>query len=236
MKRVLRAVAAVALFCVFLSLSACGENEAELSEWESFLIEYRAAKRDSYRSENEEYADYEVDVAFIGDSLTDGYDVKTSYPDMTVVNRGIGADTTFDLEGRLQVSLYDLKPKVVVMLIGANNPETMFDNYERILQGFCENLPHTRVVLLSCTSMSGDWGKNNHLAAYNNVKIKMLAEKYSFAFVDLYSPLLNLETGEIYDAYTTDGGHLTRLGYEVLTREITPVLEEQLRLWNGENN
>ena len=103
MKRVLRAVAAVTLFCVSLSLSACGENEAELCEWESFLIEYRAAKRDSYRSENEEYADYEVDVAFIGDSLTDGYDVKTSYPDMTVVNRGIGADTTFDLEDRKSV-------------------------------------------------------------------------------------------------------------------------------------
>ena len=74
-----------------------------------------------YIEENATYEDYEVDIAFIGDSLTDGYDVKAYYPDFLVSNRGIGGDTTFDLEGRIQVSLYDLKPKVVVMLIGNSN-------------------------------------------------------------------------------------------------------------------
>ena len=46
---------------------------------------------------------------------------------------------------------------------------------------------------------------------------------------------MNLETGEIYPEYTTDGGHLTALGYEVFTREITPVLENALALWHLEN-
>ena len=226
-------VLALLCFSVIGSLWGCADENDD-GGWQK-LLEYRAEKQALYASENEKYADYEVDVAFIGDSLTDGYDVKASYPEFSVCNRGISADTTFDLEGRLQVSLYDLKPKVVVMLIGANNPETMFDNYERILQGFRDNLPATRVVLLSCTSMSGEWGKKNHLAAYNNVKIKMFAEKYSFAFVDLYSALMNLETGEIYSEYTTDGGHLTPRGYEVLTREIKPVIQQELLLWRSEN-
>ena len=39
---------------------------------------------------------------------------------------------------------------------------------------------------------------------------------------------MNLEAGEIYPEYTTDGGRLTALGYEVLTREITPVLQNAL--------
>ena len=52
----------------------------------------------------------------------------------------------------MQVSVYDLKPKVVVMLIGANNFDTMFDNYESLLQGLQENLPDTKVVLLSLTA------------------------------------------------------------------------------------
>jgi lysophospholipase L1-like esterase len=133
------------------------------------------------------------------------------------------------------VSVYDLKPKVAVMLIGANNTETMFDNYERILQGLQQHLPKTKIILLSLTSMSGEWGKKNHLAAYNNVKIKLLAEKYSFAFVDLYAALFNLETGEIRAEYTTDGGHLTSLGYEVLTAQITPPIEKQLAYWQQEN-
>ena len=189
---------------------------------------YRAAKLASYVTENQQYEDYEVDVAFIGDSLTDGYDVKSYYPQYTVVNRGIGGDTTFGLEERLQVSLYDLKPKVVVMLIGANNIHSMLDNYERILQSLQENLPESKIVLLSLTSMSREWGRNNQLAAYNNVRIKKLAEKYAYTFVDLYLPLMNPETGEIYDAYTTDGGHLTPKGYEVFTQTVTPVLKELL--------
>jgi len=76
------------------------------------MAAYRENKMQQYRQENEQYADYEVDVAFLGDSLTDGYAVAEYYPQFVVCNRGIGGDTTFDLEARLQDSVYDLKPKV----------------------------------------------------------------------------------------------------------------------------
>lgn len=222
------------LSCLFLFGVLCG-CESEDDDLEQKVLEYRANKMSIYEDENNKYDDYEVDIAFLGDSLTDGYNVETYYPQYLVSNRGISGETTIGLEGRLQISIYDLKPKVAVMLIGANNMDTMFDNYEEILKGFKENLPNTKIILLSLTSMSGEWGKKNQLAAYNNVKIKMLAEKYSFAYVDLYSALLNLESGEIFSEYTTDGGHLTNLGYEVLTKEITPAVEKQLSLWELEN-
>ena len=223
----------IALILVASTLTAC-KNEEEA--WAEQIAQYRAAKMDSYETENAKYSDYEVDVAFLGDSLTDGYDLAAYYPQYLVANRGIGGETSIGLEERLKVSVYDLKPKVAVMLIGANNPDTMMENYESILKGFVENLPNTKIILLSLTSMGGsDWGKNNQLAAYNNVQIKMLAEKYSFEYVDIYSPLLNLEDGEIYDEYTTDGGHLTPLGYEVLTQKITPVIEKQMAAWAIEN-
>ncbi len=222
------------LSCLFLFGVLCG-CESEDDDWEQKVLEYRANKMSIYEDENNKYDDYEVDIAFLGDSLTDGYNVETYYPQYLVSNRGISGETTIGLESRLQISIYDLKPKVAVMLIGANNMDTMFDNYEEILKGFKENLPNTKIILLSLTSMSGEWGKKNQLAAYNNVKIKMLAEKYSFAYVDLYSALLNLESGEIFSEYTTDGGHLTNLGYEVLTKEITPAVEKQLSLWELEN-
>lgn len=223
----------LAFILIIVCLSSCGSDKDE--EFLKAVQEYRDRKMAEYEAENNKYRDYEVDVAFIGDSLTDGYNVKEYYPTFTVSNRGIGGDTTFDVEGRLKVSLYDLKPKVAVMLIGVNNMKNMFDNYEKLLIGFKENLPNTKIILLSLTSMSGEWGKNNQLAAYSNVKIKLLAEKYSFAYVDLYSALFNLESGEIFPEYTTDGGHLTAKGYEVLTEKITPEIEKQLTLWNEAN-
>lgn len=190
---------------------------------------YRAAKLEQYARENAEYDDYEVDVAFIGDSLTDGYDLAKYYPQYVTANRGIGGDTTFGLEERLQVSLYDLKPKVVVMLIGANNMDSMLENYESILKSLQENLPESKIVLLSLTAMGGEhWGRKNQLAAYNNVSIKLLAQKYNFAFVDLYSALYDVSIGEVYAGYTIDGGHFTHEGYTVVTAQVTPVLKELL--------
>jgi lysophospholipase L1-like esterase len=191
--------------------------------------EYYDSKVALYEHENEHYDDYEVDVAFIGDSLTDGYDLKKYYPQYVTANRGIGGDTTFGLEERLQVSLYDLKPKVVVMLIGANNMDCMFDNYESILISLKENLPDSKIVLLSLTAMGGEhWGRKNELAAYNNVKIKLYAEKYGFTFIDLFSALYDVEIGEVYEGYTVDGGHFTHEGYVVVTNQITPILERLL--------
>lgn len=191
--------------------------------------EYYDQKLVLYAEENERYDDYEVDIAFIGDSLTDGYDVEYYYPEYKVENRGIGGDTTYGLLARLDVSVYQLKPKVIVMLIGANNFDTMLDDYEQIIIGIKENLPETKLVICSLTSMSGEWGKNNHKAAFNNVKVRAYAEKHGCPYVDLFTALLNFETNEIYDHYTTDGGHLTAAGYEVFTSCVKPVVDELLK-------
>ena len=204
-------------------------QKKQQEEWNQAIRDYREAKMEQYRRENAAYGDYEVEVAFIGDSLTDGYDLEKYYPQYLTANRGIGGDTTFDLQARLQTSVYDLKPKVVVMLIGANNFGTMLENYEQILQGLQENLPESKVVILSLTAMGGEhWGKNNQLAAYNNVSVKLLAEKYGFSFVDLFTPLYDVTIGEVYAGYTSDGGHLTHEGYTVVTAQITPVLQQLL--------
>ena len=187
--------------------------------------EYYEQKLTLYQEENNQYADYEVDVAFLGDSLTDGCDLEKYYPQYKTANRGIGGETTIGLEERLQVSVYDLKPKVVVMLIGGNNLDTMFSNYEDILQGLQSNLPQTKIVLVSLSAMGKDWAHKNLLAAYNNVKIRKLAESYGVEFVDIFSLLLDEKTNEIRAEYTTDGAHFTAKGYEVVTGAITQGIE-----------
>ena len=156
-KTVITAIALSVLLVIGISLTylfaVALPQKREKEQLLKAMQEYYDAKIATYIDENEKYDDYEVDVAFLGDSLTDGYDLEKYYPQYLVLNRGIGGDTTFGLEKRLKVSVYDLKPKVAVMLIGANNFDTMFDNYENILKGFKENLPNTKIVLLSLTSM-----------------------------------------------------------------------------------
>lgn len=208
-------------------------NSIKQKEREEQVRQYYASKIEKYAQENEKYQDYEVDVAFLGDSLTDGYRVEEYYSEFLVSNRGISGETTTGLEKRLKVSVYDLKPKVIVMLIGANNMDTMFSNYENILQGIKTNLPNTKVILLSLTAMGGEhWGHKNQLAAYNNVTIKKYAEKYGYDYVDLFYSLFDETIGEVYDGYTIDGGHFTQLGYDVVTSQVKPVVINAVNSYN----
>jgi lysophospholipase L1-like esterase len=228
-KRVRNGVIFVVIIAILSSLAYIylknKEIERQIAEHQQMIKHYYDNKVAQFEEENKSIIPGETDVVFLGDSLTDGCDLSLYYPEYTTLNRGIGGDTTIGLEKRLDVSAYAVKPKVVVMLIGANNLSTMFDNYENILLSMKENLPDSKIVLVSLTSMGDDWGKNNNLAAFNNVKIKALAEKYGYEFVDVYTPLLNLETNEIYENYTTDGGHLTHEGYLVLTGEIKVAID-----------
>ncbi|MBO7086121.1 MAG: hypothetical protein J6W25_03295, partial [Bacilli bacterium] len=133
-----------------------------------------------------------------------------------------------DVLGRITYSVYDLKPQVVVLLIGGNNLKTMFKDYEDILKGLQDNLPNTKIILVSLSAMGLDHKDKNKIAIENNKKIYELAQKYNYYYVNIFDALYNNESGEIYSEYTTDGLHFTHEGYVVISGIINAKLEEVL--------
>ena len=93
---------AVLIFGAIYYFAVIQPRQREQEERQKLVEQYYSDKLALYRQENEAYADYEVDVAFLGDSLTDGYDLAKYYPQFKTANRGIGGDTTHGLEARLQ--------------------------------------------------------------------------------------------------------------------------------------
>ena len=86
-------------FSVILVVNAI-KDSIEEKQKQALIKQYYADKLALYTQENNTYQDYEVDVAFLGDSLTDGYDVSSYYSEFVVSNRGIGGETTVGLERR----------------------------------------------------------------------------------------------------------------------------------------
>ena len=222
------AVVAVLLTTFLLVWFLYAVPAREQKEREQLVKEYRETKLARYEAENAALVPGEEVVVFLGDSLTDGCPLETYYPGYKTLNRGIGGDTTFDLEKRLQVSAYDAHPAAVVLLIGGNNLKTMFDNYENILLGLKQNLPETKVLLVSLTAMGGAWAKKNETAALNNVRIRALAGEYGFTYVDVFTPLFDPDTMEVKAGYTADGAHFTAEGYAVVSAEINAALAQVL--------
>lgn len=221
-------IAAIATFLIFFIINA--NNERIKSEERARLVkEYFDEKISSYEIEN---ATSTADVVFLGDSLTDGCDLKKYYPEFTTFNRGIGGDTSYGLLDRLKISAYDARPKVIVLLIGGNDVlggkslESIYLNYDKIIQGIKENLPETKIVWCSLTAMGNQWAKHNDSAVICNQKIKLLANKYGCRYVDLFTPLCDVETGEIFPEYTAEGVHFTDQGYKVVSAEIKKALNE----------
>ena len=211
---------AVFLPVYFLKIRPDRQRKVRLALFQA----YYDTKVASYEEENKGIEAGEIDVVFLGDSLTDGCDLARYYPDYRSLNRGIGGDTTTGLLKRMKVSVYDVKPKVAVVLIGGNNLKTMFDDYEEILKGLQGNIPDTKVVLVSLTSMS----EKNEIAALNNVRIKLLAEHYGYEYADVFSALFDEGSMAIRGEYTSDGAHLTDAGYQVLSAVITAAIERAL--------
>lgn len=210
-------------FHVYYDVIVYGRTQREREE---AVRQYREDKFARYRAENE--SGITADVLFLGDSLTDGCDLERWYPGLVSLNRGIGGDTTYTLQERLRVSAFDAKADVVVLLIGGNNVDTMLENYEDIVVSLRQNMPESRLIICSLTAMGRDWARKNDAAVKNNLVLEQIAARNGCAFVDLFTPLYDAQTGEIRAEYTVDGAHLTDAGYTVVSGLLRPLIDSML--------
>ena len=60
-------------------------------------------------------------VVFMGDSITDGWNLSESFPGKPYVNRGIGGQVTAQMLVRMYPDVIDLKPATMVLLAGTND-------------------------------------------------------------------------------------------------------------------
>lgn len=194
--------------------------------------EYYSERLNQFKIENDNVSN--VDVCFIGDSLTDGYDVKNYYSDLCVLNRGIGGDRTKDVLIRLDVSLYQVNPKVVVLLIGGNdvlagkNIEYILHNISRIILQIRANLPNTKILIQSFYPLALNYARHNKTMQELNVLVKQLASIFNVTYLDVYSSLVDQSTSELNLTYTPDSVHLTSSGYEVVTKILRPAIDSLL--------
>ena len=177
-------------------------------------------------------------IVFIGDSITDLYHLDDYYQDLPLrtYNRGIGGDVTGMLLKRIQVSLYDLEPTKVVLMIGINDinggvsTDTILDNYDNILKGIKTKLPSTKVYTMSILPINNDLpdyidvDKSTERIISINEEIKTMSSNYSYQYMDLFS-LVKDDKNHLKKEYSLDGIHLSEQGFVTWTNLIKPELK-----------
>ena len=226
-------ITGLAVVIVILTLRLIGQTDNRTD-----MQKYYDSKCQSYAVQNVNLA--QGQIVFIGDSITDLYILDDHYTDLSLAcyNRGIGGDTTSGVLKRLEISLYQLNPSAVVLMIGTNDinggleEEGILKRYEQIIDEINLNLPDTRLYCMSILPQNSQIEEYSHIRIADttpkimrmNAKIARLAEKKGATYLDLFS-LTADEENHLIREYSDDGLHLNPTGLSVWTELIKPYLK-----------
>lgn len=172
-----------------------------------------------------------TDIVFLGDSLTEAFDLERHFGIPGLQNRGLSGDTTHQVRYRLP-EIVNARPAKLFLMIGINDlfwgedEVTVFQNIVNILETFREQSPETKLYLQSIlpvneTIMFSD--EHINLAIFSlNDSLKRWCKKQDISFVDLYSHFLD-KSGEMDRRFTYDGVHLTEEGYGLWARLLVAI-------------
>lgn len=158
---------------------------------------------------------------FLGDSITEGFPLAEAFPKMNVVNHGIGGDKIEGVHERLGL-VAAAKPARIIMKIGTNDTswvktaETaqLSAEYGRLLDAIKTEVPGAQLTVLSILPIGAEekYTPGAMRLAELNAEIKRLCAERGVTFVDIF-PAFADENGRLRRQFTTDGVHLTPLGY-----------------------
>lgn len=179
---------------------------------------------------------------FLGDSITEQYDLKEYYEDYPVVNSGVSGDFTSSIVEDMKKRVYDYNPSKVFLLIGINDlrkgkdVSEIVSNTKEIIELIKENRPYSEIYLESIYPINKtdddkvsdsvkDIKFDNEKIIEVNDLLKDLAKDEKITYVDLYNRLID-DDGNLNISYTKDGLHISSEGYECITKELMKYIKD----------
>lgn len=185
-----------------------------------------------------------VDLLFIGDSITQGWEgagrkIWTEfYGKRNAVNLGIGGDRTQHVLWRLENgNIEGVSPKLAVLMIGTNNSgdnssQEIAEGVKAIVDKLRAELPETKVLVLAIFPRGAD--SNDPRRKVNegaNEQIAKLADGKNVYYLDIGPEFLE-DDGALSKEIMPDLLHLSERGYRIWAESIEPQVAELM----GEKN
>jgi hexosaminidase len=218
-----------------LSFTACSKKNYSWSTEEEYY--QLPIWRDHVRNLKKMKYPQPESTVFIGDSMTEGFDLKRHFADNTLINMGIAGDFTSGVLNRLKYAIR-LQPKSIFIMIGINDILKEIDmtriqnQYANILQTLKTSCPNTFICVqsnLPTAGMGGNDQANRAILAKVNILntfLKEYCEKNQLYFADMYSQFTNTD-GNLAVDYTYDGLHLNDAGYILWKNNIAHLMESK---------
>ena len=183
---------------------------------------------------NERVKQGNVDLLFIGDSITQGWEGSgkaawsEKYGKRNAVNLGIGGDRTQHVLWRLDNGNIDgIKPKLAVLMIGTNNSgqntsEQVAEGIIAIVTKLRDKLPETKVLILAVFPRGADGTNKNRMVNEGaNEIVAKLADGKNIEYLDIGPKFLD-DKGGLSKEVMPDLLHLNPASYQTWADSIEP--------------
>ncbi len=183
----------------------------------------------------------DVDVLFLGDSITQGWGNnaawKKHFAPLKAANFGISGDQTGHVLWRLTEGkeMEGISPKVAVVMIGTNNTgghsaENIAGGITQIVKTIHEKSPKTKVLLLGVFPRDEKPGtpKRVKIETINKTIAKLDDGGKTVQYLDIGEKFLEKD-GTISKTIMNDFLHLTPKGYEIWAEAIEPSVKSLLK-------
>jgi lysophospholipase L1-like esterase len=170
-------------------------------------------------------------IVLLGDSITEAFLVERWFDGLPVVNQGIGGDRIDGVGARLHLSVTDLEPRQLFLLVGINDIvwtslsiRELSAEYKRLLDEIRATNPACELVVQSVLPTRGDFAKFNPAVRNLNERVQKTAAAHNLQYLNLHPDFVD-EAGELRSWFTYDGVHLTEEAYEQWAAILRPLMK-----------
>jgi lysophospholipase L1-like esterase len=228
-------------------------DQRSFGEWEdAYLARLWSAMKQDF-GERYLYADadkalpppraQEKRVVFIGDSITDLWDLARFFPGKPYINRGIGGQVTAQMVLRFQQDVVALKPAAVVILAGINDlhgalqresDEGIESNWTAMAD--MAEAHHIKIVFASITPVNNYTDNARFMLADRdpqrirrlNAWLADFCRRRGYRLADYHAAMVD-QHGLLRADLTRDGLHPLDQGYALMASVVEPAIERSLR-------
>lgn len=172
-------------------------------------------------------------ILFVGSSSIRLWQTAEAFPGAPVINRGFGGSTIADVNHYFDRVVAKYKPRVIVFYSGDNDvasgktPRQVFDDAQTFINRVHEELPDTRIFVLSIKpslARQKSWPKMKEV---NALIAKLAEDDEQLEYIDIATPMLAGAEQPPPDLFLDDGLHLNAKGYRLWNEVLSPSFEKK---------
>jgi len=176
-------------------------------------------------------------VIFMGDSITDGWNLAQYFPNKPYVNRGISGQTTPQMLVRFRPDLIELQPNATIFLAGTNDiaGNTGFEPFDVIIGNLMSMAELARshnikVIIASLLPVCGGVTGSRPPTIINkiNLFIKEYCQQTGAIYLDYFSAMKGAN-GLLRQELTGDCLHPNAAGYQIMAPLAQAAIDKALK-------